>query len=203
MLSNTNYVRTSEYQVPSAKVTMQPTASEGETAPAAATGLGAGASAARDPSMRETIVTTTAIIAISETLLCEYQQQHDGGHAWADQFVHEKLSHGPDGWANEFAAEHERDEEVRSVARFLPARMESELAILGRFLRSRYCQHRLIKCSNVVVRFFVALHARIEVNVELKKEADFFGVMKKERRRLIAEFFNSEERKMKLQRSQE
>ncbi|CAL5335445.1 unnamed protein product [Camellia sinensis] len=37
----------------------------------------------------------------------EYQQQHDGGHAWADQFVHDKLSHGPDGWANEFAAERE------------------------------------------------------------------------------------------------
>ncbi|XP_010934161.2 hydroxyproline O-galactosyltransferase GALT6 [Elaeis guineensis] len=29
--------------------------------------------------------------------------------------------------------------------------------------------------SNVVARFFVALHARKEVNVELKKEAEFFG----------------------------
>ncbi|KAI8001911.1 Peroxisome biogenesis protein 5 [Camellia lanceoleosa] len=37
----------------------------------------------------------------------EYQQQHDGGHAWADQFVQDKLSHGPGGWVNEFAAERE------------------------------------------------------------------------------------------------
>ncbi|KAL7192086.1 hypothetical protein ACSBR2_024020 [Camellia fascicularis] len=42
-------------------------------------------------------------------------------------------------------------------------------------VRKSWMQHRLIKSSNVVVRFFVALHARIEVNVELKKEADFFG----------------------------
>ncbi|XP_057474049.1 peroxisome biogenesis protein 5-like isoform X2 [Actinidia eriantha] len=38
----------------------------------------------------------------------EYQQQYDGGHTWADQFMHEKLSRGPDGWANEFAAEREQ-----------------------------------------------------------------------------------------------
>nr|CAB3492820.1 unnamed protein product [Digitaria exilis] len=31
------------------------------------------------------------------------------------------------------------------------------------------------KSSNVVARFFVALHGRNEVNVELKKEAEFFG----------------------------
>ncbi|XP_008777124.2 hydroxyproline O-galactosyltransferase GALT6-like [Phoenix dactylifera] len=31
------------------------------------------------------------------------------------------------------------------------------------------------KSSNVVARFFVALHGRKEVNVELKKEAEFFG----------------------------
>ncbi|KAM3261321.1 hypothetical protein ACQJBY_052157 [Aegilops geniculata] len=31
------------------------------------------------------------------------------------------------------------------------------------------------KTSNVVARFFVALHARKEVNLELKKEAEFFG----------------------------
>ncbi|CAL5374744.1 unnamed protein product [Camellia sinensis] len=42
-------------------------------------------------------------------------------------------------------------------------------------VRKSWMQHRLIKSSNVVVRFFVALHARIGVNVELKKEADFFG----------------------------
>nr|GMC56306.1 hydroxyproline O-galactosyltransferase GALT6-like [Ipomoea batatas] len=38
-----------------------------------------------------------------------------------------------------------------------------------------WMQHRLIKSSNVVARFFVALHASKEVNVELKKEAEFFG----------------------------
>ncbi|CAA3028454.1 hydroxyproline O-galactosyltransferase GALT6-like [Olea europaea subsp. europaea] len=41
--------------------------------------------------------------------------------------------------------------------------------------RKSWMQHRLIKSSNVVARFFVALHARKEVNVELKKEAEFFG----------------------------
>ncbi|KAL6493597.1 hypothetical protein OROGR_032376 [Orobanche gracilis] len=35
-------------------------------------------------------------------------------------------------------------------------------------------QHKLIKSSNVVVRFFVALNARKEVNIEVKREADFF-----------------------------
>ncbi|CAI9088096.1 OLC1v1022335C2 [Oldenlandia corymbosa var. corymbosa] len=36
----------------------------------------------------------------------EYQHQYgSGGQTWADQFVHEELSKGPDGWANEFAAE--------------------------------------------------------------------------------------------------
>ncbi|GFZ12650.1 peroxin 5 [Actinidia rufa] len=33
-----------------------------------------------------------------------YQQQYDGGHTWADQFMHEKAN----GWANEFAAEREQ-----------------------------------------------------------------------------------------------
>ncbi|KAL2462910.1 putative beta-1 [Forsythia ovata] len=42
-------------------------------------------------------------------------------------------------------------------------------------VRKSWMQHRLIKSSNTVARFFVALHARKEVNVELKKEADFFG----------------------------
>ncbi|KAF3437110.1 hypothetical protein FNV43_RR19863 [Rhamnella rubrinervis] len=42
-------------------------------------------------------------------------------------------------------------------------------------VRKSWMQHRLIKSSNVVARFFVALHARKEVNVELKKEAEFFG----------------------------
>nr|GMC50643.1 hydroxyproline O-galactosyltransferase GALT6-like [Ipomoea batatas] len=42
-------------------------------------------------------------------------------------------------------------------------------------IRKSWMQHRLIKSSNVVARFFVALHARKEVNVELKKEAEFFG----------------------------
>ncbi|XP_062116363.1 hydroxyproline O-galactosyltransferase GALT6 [Humulus lupulus] len=42
-------------------------------------------------------------------------------------------------------------------------------------IRKSWMQHRLIKSSNVVARFFVALHARKEVNAELKKEAEFFG----------------------------
>ncbi|KAK4747300.1 hypothetical protein SAY87_026337 [Trapa incisa] len=42
-------------------------------------------------------------------------------------------------------------------------------------VRKSWMQHKLIKSSIVVARFFVALHARKEVNVELKKEAEFFG----------------------------
>ncbi|CAO2818661.1 unnamed protein product [Amaranthus hypochondriacus] len=42
-------------------------------------------------------------------------------------------------------------------------------------VRKSWMQHRLIKSSKVVARFFVALHSRKEVNVELKKEAEFFG----------------------------
>lgn len=42
-------------------------------------------------------------------------------------------------------------------------------------VRKSWMQNRLIKSSNVVARFFVALHPRKEVNAELKKEADFFG----------------------------
>lgn len=42
-------------------------------------------------------------------------------------------------------------------------------------VRKSWMQNRLIKSANVVARFFVALHARKEVNMELKKEAEFFG----------------------------
>ncbi|XP_004241559.1 hydroxyproline O-galactosyltransferase GALT6 [Solanum lycopersicum] len=42
-------------------------------------------------------------------------------------------------------------------------------------IRRSWLQHQLIKSSNVVARFFVALHARKDINVELKKEAQFFG----------------------------
>ncbi|KAI3454600.1 hypothetical protein Pfo_011263 [Paulownia fortunei] len=42
-------------------------------------------------------------------------------------------------------------------------------------VRRSWMQHKLIKSSNVVVRFFVALHARKEVNIEVKREAEFFG----------------------------
>ncbi|KAL3846012.1 hypothetical protein ACJIZ3_003415 [Penstemon smallii] len=42
-------------------------------------------------------------------------------------------------------------------------------------VRKSWMQHNLIKSSNVVARFFVALHSRNEVNVQVKKEADFFG----------------------------
>ncbi|WOH10500.1 hypothetical protein DCAR_0729969 [Daucus carota subsp. sativus] len=42
-------------------------------------------------------------------------------------------------------------------------------------VRKSWMQHKLIKSSNVVARFFVALNGRKEVNVELKKESEFFG----------------------------
>lgn len=42
-------------------------------------------------------------------------------------------------------------------------------------VRKSWMQHKLVKSSKVVARFFVALHSRKEVNVELKKEAEFFG----------------------------
>ncbi|XP_074309788.1 hydroxyproline O-galactosyltransferase GALT6-like [Silene latifolia] len=42
-------------------------------------------------------------------------------------------------------------------------------------VRKSWMQHNLIKSSQVVARFFVALHERESINVELKKEAEFFG----------------------------
>ncbi|PON67454.1 Glycosyl transferase [Parasponia andersonii] len=42
-------------------------------------------------------------------------------------------------------------------------------------VRKSWMQHKLIKSSHIVARFFVALHGRKEVNVELRKEADYFG----------------------------
>ncbi|CAL1367983.1 unnamed protein product [Linum trigynum] len=42
-------------------------------------------------------------------------------------------------------------------------------------VRKSWMRHRLIRTSHVVARFFVSLHARKEVNLELKKEAEFFG----------------------------
>ncbi|XVF02316.1 hypothetical protein REPUB_Repub04eG0165100 [Reevesia pubescens] len=42
-------------------------------------------------------------------------------------------------------------------------------------VRKSWMQHKLIKSSKVVTRFFVALNGRNEVNVELKKEAEYFG----------------------------
>ncbi|XP_044480713.1 hydroxyproline O-galactosyltransferase GALT6-like [Mangifera indica] len=42
-------------------------------------------------------------------------------------------------------------------------------------VRKSWMQHKLIKSSKVVARFFVALHGRKEVNVDLKKEAEYFG----------------------------
>ncbi|KNA10091.1 hypothetical protein SOVF_147620 [Spinacia oleracea] len=41
--------------------------------------------------------------------------------------------------------------------------------------RKSWMQHNLVKSSVVVVRFFVALHERETINVELRKEAEFFG----------------------------
>ncbi|XP_016443763.1 hydroxyproline O-galactosyltransferase GALT6 [Nicotiana tabacum] len=42
-------------------------------------------------------------------------------------------------------------------------------------VRKSWMQHSSIKSSNIVARFFVAMHGRKEINVELVKEADFFG----------------------------
>ncbi|KAL4282368.1 hypothetical protein GQ457_03G007420 [Hibiscus cannabinus] len=42
-------------------------------------------------------------------------------------------------------------------------------------VRKSWMQHKLIKSSKVVARFFVALHGRKDINVELKKEAEYFG----------------------------
>ncbi|KAB2624624.1 beta-1,3-galactosyltransferase 19 [Pyrus ussuriensis x Pyrus communis] len=42
-------------------------------------------------------------------------------------------------------------------------------------VRKSWMQHKLIKSSRVVARFFVALHGRKEVNMELMKEVDYFG----------------------------
>ncbi|XVF44130.1 hypothetical protein PTKIN_Ptkin02bG0096000 [Pterospermum kingtungense] len=42
-------------------------------------------------------------------------------------------------------------------------------------VRKSWMQHKLIKSSKVVARFFVALNGRKEVNVELKKEVEYFG----------------------------
>ncbi|CAI9768042.1 unnamed protein product [Fraxinus pennsylvanica] len=42
-------------------------------------------------------------------------------------------------------------------------------------VRKSWMQQGAVKSSNFVARFFVAMHARKEVNVELMKEAEFFG----------------------------
>ncbi|RDY14125.1 Hydroxyproline O-galactosyltransferase GALT6, partial [Mucuna pruriens] len=42
-------------------------------------------------------------------------------------------------------------------------------------VRKSWMQHKLIKSSNVVARFFVALNGEKDINVEIKKEADYFG----------------------------
>ncbi|CAA0826636.1 Probable beta-1-3-galactosyltransferase 18 [Striga hermonthica] len=42
-------------------------------------------------------------------------------------------------------------------------------------VRKSWMQHELVQSSKVVARFFVALHRKKEVNVEVRKEAEFFG----------------------------
>ncbi|XP_018442724.2 hydroxyproline O-galactosyltransferase GALT4 [Raphanus sativus] len=42
-------------------------------------------------------------------------------------------------------------------------------------VRKSWMQQKLVRSSKVVARFFVALHGRKEVNVDLKKEAEYFG----------------------------
>ncbi|OIW10511.1 hypothetical protein TanjilG_15883 [Lupinus angustifolius] len=42
-------------------------------------------------------------------------------------------------------------------------------------VRKSWMQHELIRSSHVVARFFVAVHARKDINVDIKKEAEYFG----------------------------
>uniref|UniRef100_A0A6N2N3C3 Galectin domain-containing protein n=1 Tax=Salix viminalis TaxID=40686 RepID=A0A6N2N3C3_SALVM len=42
-------------------------------------------------------------------------------------------------------------------------------------VRKTWMQHELIRSSKIVARFFVALNGRKEINVDLKKEAEYFG----------------------------
>ncbi|CAI8608363.1 unnamed protein product [Vicia faba] len=42
-------------------------------------------------------------------------------------------------------------------------------------VRKSWMQHKLIKSSHVVARFFVALHGKKDINMDIKKEADYFG----------------------------
>ncbi|KAF5726790.1 beta-1 3-galactosyltransferase 19 [Tripterygium wilfordii] len=42
-------------------------------------------------------------------------------------------------------------------------------------VRKSWIQHELIQSSKAVARFFVAVHGRKEVNVELRREAEYFG----------------------------
>ncbi|KAK6160091.1 hypothetical protein DH2020_003472 [Rehmannia glutinosa] len=42
-------------------------------------------------------------------------------------------------------------------------------------VRKSWMQYKTVQSANVVTRFFVAMHARKEVNVELMKEAEYFG----------------------------
>ncbi|KAF2282545.1 hypothetical protein GH714_043753 [Hevea brasiliensis] len=42
-------------------------------------------------------------------------------------------------------------------------------------VRKTWMQHKLMRYSKVVARFFVALNGRKEINAQLKKEADYFG----------------------------
>ncbi|KAL1317387.1 hypothetical protein HN51_069467 [Arachis hypogaea] len=42
-------------------------------------------------------------------------------------------------------------------------------------VRKSWMQHKLIKSSHVVARFFVALHGRKDTNLDIKKEAEYFG----------------------------
>lgn len=38
----------------------------------------------------------------------EYQQHHNPGHAWAGEFLNDKVYHGPDQWVNEYTTEGQR-----------------------------------------------------------------------------------------------
>ncbi|GER54868.1 galactosyltransferase family protein, partial [Striga asiatica] len=42
-------------------------------------------------------------------------------------------------------------------------------------VRKSWMQYRTVQWANVVARFFVAMHARKEVNMEVMKEAEYFG----------------------------
>ncbi|EOY11822.1 Peroxin 5 isoform 7 [Theobroma cacao] len=57
----------------------------------------------------ELIIDDNQVKPASGSWATEYQQQFNGGASWADEFVHDEVSHGPAQWVNEFATEREQE----------------------------------------------------------------------------------------------